>query len=65
MEYGILQFIATVCNIITDFIILFLPVRQVNKLHASKDKKRWIYFSFAMGGRYVCPLHLWTQKQFA
>lgn len=52
MEYGILQFVATVCNIITDFITLFLPIRQVQRLHASREKKRWIYFSFAMGGRY-------------
>lgn len=52
MEYGILQFVATVCNIITDFIILFLPIRQVQRLNASREKKRWIYFSFAMGGRY-------------
>jgi hypothetical protein len=53
IQYGLLQFISTVCNIITDFIILFLPVRQIQRLHASKEKKRWIYFSLAMGGRYV------------
>lgn len=51
IQFGILQIIATVCNIITDFVILFLPIRQVRRLHASKEKKRWIYFSFAMGGR--------------
>lgn len=51
IQYGILQLITTICNIIMDFIILFLPIRQVQKLHASKEKKRWIYFSFAMGGR--------------
>lgn len=62
MEYGILQFIATVCNIITDFIILFLPIRQIRRLHASKEKKRWIYFSFAMGGRYVYPVEPWLHK---
>lgn len=55
IQYGILQIIATVCNIITDFIILFLPIRKVQRLHASKMKKRWIYFSFAMGGRYFLP----------
>lgn len=55
MEYGILQFVATICNIITDFIILFLPIRQVQRLNASREKKRWIYFSFAMGGRYLPP----------
>lgn len=55
IEYGLLQLIATVCNIIMDFIILFLPVRQIQRLHASKEKKRWIYFSLAMGGRYVDP----------
>ncbi|KAL2277766.1 hypothetical protein FJTKL_15203 [Diaporthe vaccinii] len=48
--YGILQLTTTVCNIITDFIILFLPIRQVQRLHASKEKKRWIYFSSAMSG---------------
>lgn len=55
IEYGLLQLIATICNIITDFIILFLPVRQILRLHASREKKRWIYFSLAMGGRYVDP----------
>lgn len=27
IEFGLLQLISTVCNIITDFVILFLPVR--------------------------------------
>lgn len=51
IEYGILQLIATACTIITDFIILLLPIRQIRKLHASNEKKRQIYFAFAMGSR--------------
>ncbi|KAG8159748.1 hypothetical protein KVR01_010385 [Diaporthe batatas] len=50
IDFGILQLTCTICNITTDFIILFLPVGQIRRLHVSKAKKRWIHFSLAMGG---------------
>lgn len=60
IEYAILQLISSVCNITTDFVILFLPIGQIRRLHVSKGKKRWIYLSLAMGGRYFGPgTHAW------
>lgn len=57
IQYGYLQLIATLCNIITDFIILLMPTPLVRRLHTSKENKRLLHFSFAMGGRYVGAPH--------
>ncbi|KUI61327.1 hypothetical protein VP1G_08505 [Cytospora mali] len=52
IKYGYLQFVATICNIITDFVILLMPIPLVRRLHTSKDNKRLLHFSFTMGGRH-------------
>lgn len=51
IEYGTLVVAAGVHNILLDFIILTLPIPMVWRLSMSKQKKRMLMFTFAMGGR--------------
>ncbi|KAI0122359.1 hypothetical protein F4814DRAFT_408458 [Daldinia grandis] len=50
INYGLFVLLAGVFNVITDFIILFAPIPLVLKLQTSKQKKRLLIFTFAMGG---------------
>lgn len=53
ITYGTLVIVAGVHNIVLDFIILALPIPMVWSLSMSKQKKRMLVFTFAMGGRSV------------
>ncbi|KAI0838463.1 hypothetical protein F5Y06DRAFT_287197 [Hypoxylon sp. FL0890] len=50
INYGISLLVSGVINIATDFTILALPIPMVLSLHMSKQKKRLLIFTFAMGG---------------
>ncbi|KAL7948446.1 hypothetical protein V8C42DRAFT_314482 [Trichoderma barbatum] len=50
VNYGALVLVAGICNIITDFIILAMPIPLVLKLNLSPQRKRMVIFTFAMGG---------------
>lgn len=52
ISYGALLLVCTISNIITDFIILLMPIPLILKLQTSRQKKRLIVFTFGMGGRY-------------
>ncbi|RFU74508.1 integral membrane [Trichoderma arundinaceum] len=53
VNYGALVLVAGICNIITDFVILAMPIPLVLKLNLSPQRKRMVIFTFAMGGRQV------------
>ncbi|KAI1653501.1 hypothetical protein F4813DRAFT_255341 [Daldinia decipiens] len=52
INYGLLYVLLTrIVNIITDFIIILCaPIPLILRLHTSKQKKRLLIFTFAMGG---------------
>ncbi|KAL7800067.1 hypothetical protein V8C37DRAFT_3685 [Trichoderma ceciliae] len=50
VNYGALVLVAGICNIITDFVILAMPIPLVLKLNLSPQRKRMVIFIFAMGG---------------
>ena len=52
VNYGALVLATNICNIITDFAILILPVPYVLKLNLSAKKKKLVLITFVMGGRY-------------
>ncbi|KAG6358972.1 hypothetical protein INS49_012492 [Diaporthe citri] len=49
VNYGLLVLIAGVLNVVTDLVILILPIPSVLRLQISKQKKHLIIFTFAMG----------------
>ncbi|POS80965.1 hypothetical protein DHEL01_v200638 [Diaporthe helianthi] len=49
VKYGLLVLVAGVLNVVTDLIILVLPIPSVLRLQISKQKKYLIIFTFAMG----------------
>jgi hypothetical protein len=51
IHYGVLSLVVGVLNIVTDFLILGLPVPLVLRLNASTEKKRVILLTFAAGSR--------------
>lgn len=51
VNYGLLVLIAGVLNVVTDLVILVLPIPSVLRLQISKQKKYLIIFTFAMGSR--------------
>lgn len=50
VNYGALVLVAGICNIVTDFIVLAMPIPLVLKLNLSTQRKRMVIFTFAMGG---------------
>ncbi|KAH6605229.1 integral membrane [Trichoderma cornu-damae] len=55
INYGALVLVAGILNIITDFVILAMPIPLVLKLNLSPQRKRMVILTFAMGGRQVPP----------
>lgn len=51
IDFGQLQLAATICTIVTDFVILLMPLPLVRKLNTNREKKRMLMFTFMMGGR--------------
>ena len=51
INYGELSLVVTICNVITDLIILAMPIPLVMKLNTSIEKKRVIIITFAAGCR--------------
>lgn len=51
VNYGLLVLVAGVLNVVTDLVILVLPIPSVLRLQISKQKKYLIIFTFAMGSR--------------
>ncbi|KUI71853.1 hypothetical protein VM1G_07488 [Cytospora mali] len=49
ISYGKLSLAVTVCNVITDFFIIVLPIPLVKKLHTTTKKKTVIIATFAAG----------------
>ncbi|KAI1417948.1 hypothetical protein F5Y13DRAFT_199079 [Hypoxylon sp. FL1857] len=49
INYGLQMLISSIINIITDFVILLLPVPLIWKLHTTKQKKRLLILTFALG----------------
>ncbi|KAI0455275.1 hypothetical protein F5B21DRAFT_503577 [Xylaria acuta] len=49
IHYGTLSLIVGILNVITDFVILALPIPLVLKLNTSAEKKRVIIITFAAG----------------
>ncbi|KAI8961538.1 hypothetical protein F5Y11DRAFT_325635 [Daldinia sp. FL1419] len=49
INYGLLVLIAGVINVITDFVILALPVPMILRLQVSKQKRTQLVFTFATG----------------
>lgn len=50
IDYGMAFVVGAPINIITDFIILSMPIPLVWRLHVTKKKKLLLCFTFAMGG---------------
>ncbi|KAI2610068.1 uncharacterized protein GGS25DRAFT_520874 [Hypoxylon fragiforme] len=50
IDYGTAFVVGAPINIITDFIILSMPIPLVWRLHVTKKKKLLLCFTFAMGG---------------
>lgn len=51
VNYGALVLVAGIFNIITDFVILTMPIPLVLKLNLSTQKKWMVILTFAVGGR--------------
>jgi hypothetical protein len=51
LDYSISVLVLTIVNIVTDFVLLAMPVPLVRKLVMSRQKKRLICGTFALGGR--------------
>ncbi|KAI0119340.1 hypothetical protein F4814DRAFT_236275 [Daldinia grandis] len=49
INYGLLVLIAGVINVITDFVILALPIPMIMRLQVSKQKRTQLVFIFATG----------------
>jgi hypothetical protein len=52
-----------IANVITDFVVLGIPIPSVLKLKLSRKKKMLTLFTFIMGGRSVSPSHRLLMKQ--
>ncbi|KAF2965286.1 hypothetical protein GQX73_g8295 [Xylaria multiplex] len=50
INYGLVVLVAGVINIITDFTILGMPIPLIWRLNISKQKKRELTITFALGG---------------
>ncbi|KAI1490019.1 hypothetical protein F5X96DRAFT_679383 [Biscogniauxia mediterranea] len=50
INYGASTIVTIVCNILTDFVVLLMPIPLVSKLQVSRQKKRLIMLTFALGG---------------
>lgn len=50
IHLGRLSLVVGICNVVTDFIIIALPLPLVLKLHTSAQKKLVISATFAAGG---------------
>ncbi|XXH02501.1 hypothetical protein Hte_008877 [Hypoxylon texense] len=50
INYGINVLVSGIANIVTDFVILCIPIPLVLKLQATAQKKRLLIFIFALGG---------------
>ncbi|RYP56733.1 hypothetical protein DL770_010818 [Monosporascus sp. CRB-9-2] len=53
IQYGVVTLVATIANVITDFILLFLPVKPVLALQMNPRKKKLVILVFSMGSRIV------------
>lgn len=53
INFGLFATLQGVWNVITDFIILIMPIPLVLKLKLSSQKKALVILTFALGGRYV------------
>lgn len=51
INYGLLVLVAGIINVVTDFVILGLPIPMILRLWISKRKKRLLLFTFAAGSR--------------
>jgi hypothetical protein len=51
INYGQLSLVVTVCNVVTDILIIALPIPLVLRLHATKHRKNVIILTFATGSR--------------
>ncbi|KAL7619925.1 hypothetical protein AAE478_010472 [Parahypoxylon ruwenzoriense] len=49
VDYRLTVLIAGVLNIVTDFVILAMPIPLIWQLHVSRQKKYLLMFTFAMG----------------
>lgn len=49
IHFGQLTLVVGICNVITDFVIIALPIPLVLKLNTSAEKKRVITATFAAG----------------
>ena len=49
IHYGELSLVVGICNVVTDFVIIILPIPIVMKMHVSAKKKGMIITIFAAG----------------
>lgn len=53
IKYGRVVLVVSVTNIVTDFIILLMPINPVRGLQMSPQKKKLVLLTFALGSRYA------------
>lgn len=51
INYGILVLVHNICNIITDLILLAMPIYPVSRLKLPTEKKVFVLLSFLLGAR--------------
>lgn len=51
INYGLLVLVAGVVNVVTDFVVLGLPIPMILRLRISKQKRYLLVFTFALGSR--------------
>lgn len=56
VNYGLLVLVSGVFNVVTDLVILAMPIPLVLRLQISKQKKYLLIFTFAIGSRSVFSL---------
>ncbi|XXH01339.1 hypothetical protein Hte_007697 [Hypoxylon texense] len=49
VDYGLMVLVVCIINIVTDFVILAMPIPLIRQLHVSRRKKYMLTITFAMG----------------
>ncbi|KAI1763486.1 hypothetical protein GGR53DRAFT_467259 [Hypoxylon sp. FL1150] len=49
IDYGLMVLVVCIINIVTDFVILVMPIPLVRQLHVSRRRKDMLTITFAMG----------------
>lgn len=51
IDYGLMVLVVCIINIVTDVVILVMPIPLIRQLHVSRRRKDMLTITFAMGSR--------------